>query len=312
MSDLVPHNPSHLIPQEPDFDDVVRLTLRSLRDSSKRIYARTYVAWCDWCEALDVSYLDVTGNNVYEFLIDIPASLSTRQRHLSAMRQLAKVLAIVDYTNPARKAAYDSLTLIKAPGDGAVPSARPKRALTPDQVAQLQAVWNGSTLAEIRNAALIALMFASGARRAEIVALTWDDLDAEQGILHIQEGKGGKPREIALLGSAWYPALKRWYEAQRAGVYIFNQLADDGDWIAADAPISTQRLYDIVLSTGERAGIEWRPHDARRSFITEQLLNGGALRDVQEQAGHTRGSTTLDYAQTVDAKERRKRLSVRW
>lgn len=35
-------------------------------------------------------------------------------------------------------------------------------------------------------------------------------------------------------------------------------------------------------------------------------------RNSQEQAGHTRGSTTLDYAQTVDAKERRKRLNVRW
>lgn len=312
MSDVIPFSSPHIIPQGPDFDQAVSLTLRSLKESSKRIYSRTYVAWSDWCDDLDIPHTDINGNNVYEFLADMPASLKTRQRHLSAMRQIAKVLAIIDYSNPARRAAFESLTLIKAPDDGAIASTRQKRALTPEQVAQLQAAWGGTTLAEIRNAALIALMFASGARRSELVALMWDDLDAPAGVLHIQNGKGGKSREVGLLGSAWYPALERWYDAQRAGVYIFNQLADDGDGIAADAPISPQRLYDIVLSTGVRAGIEWRPHDARRSFITEQLLNGGALRDVQEQAGHARGSTTLEYAQTVDAKERRKRLSVRW
>jgi integrase len=71
-------------------------------------------------------------------------------------------------------------------------------------------------------------------------------------------------------------------------------------------------LYLIVKHTAKEAGVEFSPHDARRTLITETLNNQVPLAEVQAQAGHANGSTTLRYAQSGDAKTRRSLLRLRY
>jgi integrase len=58
--------------------------------------------------------------------------------------------------------------------------------------------------------------------------------------------------------------------------------------------------------------VEWKPHDGRRTFITEALETGTPLATVQAAAGHAQGATTLRYAQAVDARKARKELRLRY
>ncbi len=68
----------------------------------------------------------------------------------------------------------------------------------------------------------------------------------------------------------------------------------------------------VVKATEAACGIAFKPHDLRRTFITEALATGTPLATVQAAAGHARGETTLRYAQAVDARTARKALKLRY
>lgn len=299
-------------PNAPDFDALVDITTKTISTNSARIYATTYAVWANWCEGNGLDLLSINGATVYDFLQDLEVGKSTRKRYLSAMRQLAKMISILDYGNPARAAAYESLKMIKTP-DSEYGTTRDKHALTFEQVRIILSAWNGATLNELRNNALLNILFSTGLRRFEAVALKWRDVDLTNGVVTVLKGKGDKLGDVAILGQSCIPALLRWRMAQGDGyAYVFTQLADDSSGVVQDVPITTQRLYEIVQSTVSRTGIQFAPHTARRTFITEMLLNGAMLADAQAQARHEDESMTLYYAQTVNAKERGKRLAVRW
>jgi integrase len=300
-------------PNAPDFDALVDMTTKTISTNSARIYAATYAVWANWCESNGLDLLAINGATVYDFLSDLEVGKSTRKRYLSAMRQLARMITILDYGNPARTAAYESLKMIKTP-DSDYGTTRDKHALTYEQVRVILSAWNGATLNELRNNALLNILFSTGLRRFEAVALKWRDVDIQNGVVTVAKGKGkDEPADVAILGQSCIPALLRWRAAQGDGYeHVFTQLADDSSGVVQDAPITTQRLYEIVQSTVARTGIAFAPHTARRTFITEMLLNGAMLADAQAQARHEDESMTLYYARSVNAAQRGKRLAVRW
>jgi integrase len=85
-----------------------------------------------------------------------------------------------------------------------------------------------------------------------------------------------------------------------------------GGNLGDDAPISSQAIYNVVRETSELTGDEFKPHDARRTFITEALATGTPLAEVQANAGHAQPSTTLEYAQPGEAAQRRRNLKLRY
>ncbi len=85
-----------------------------------------------------------------------------------------------------------------------------------------------------------------------------------------------------------------------------------GDRMGADRPIDGTDVYRVVKATEKRSGVAFKPHDLRRTFITEALATGTPLATVQAAAGHARGETTLRYAQAVDARRARGELKLRY
>ena len=71
-------------------------------------------------------------------------------------------------------------------------------------------------------------------------------------------------------------------------------------------------IYRVVKVTEADCGIAFKLHDLRRTFITEALATDTPLATVQATAGHARGETTLRYTQTVDARQARKALKLRY
>jgi len=314
MTTLIPVQEKSLVPSTPTadpFEALVEATLATVAPRSARVYKQTYLLWQTWCEQRRVDPMFLIAAVVKDFLAAQSVTQRTRQRQLSTLRKMARVLAL-DYSNPAWRSAYESLLLLRAPTEGASTEERVLRALTPTQVNRTLEGWLGDKLLPRRNQALIALLFLTDLRRSEAAALRWSDLDLEEGTLLVRHGKGDKTRTIAIAGELAIEALKVWKRVMgEERLYVFCSVGK-GNRLGEDAPMTDKTVYDVVKRTEKISGVAFSPHDARRTLITEALSTGASLADVQDQAGHKNESTTLRYAKPVDARHRRERLRLRY
>lgn len=286
--------------------------------SSARLYRDTYTRWSAWCTENAVDALDLNYANVNMYLAARETSKSSRQRELAALRKLAEVLAVVDFQNPARRAALDSLKLLRVHDDHvrAERTERSKRALSPRDAEKMLDVWRDADdvpeALAARNRAIVATLLLTALRRSELRALDWSDVDFDNGVIHVARGKGGKAREVAIFGDAALEALAAWkLHALTPDGAVFTAFRRGGK--AQSARMTTTAIYNVVVESARRAGVNHvAPHDCRRTLITELLATGASLQDVQAQAGHARGSTTLLYAKPVDARQRRQAARVRY
>lgn len=281
--------------------------------TSNRVYQQTYASWLHWCRQSDHDPFDLRPGQVIAFLASQDNTKATRQRQLSALRKLAQLLYVLQ-PNDATRAMYEGLKIAKAPTP-AVSSTlreRTKRSLTAAQAEKALGAWNGASHTHQRNRALIAVLLLSGMRRSEVAALLWDDIDFEGGTITIRHGKGDKSRIAPLAGDLALACLTQWKEAQPLGRQFVFCPVERGDHLGKDKPISGTDVYRIVAATTRLTGVVFKPHDARRTFITEALETGVPLATVQMAAGHARAETTLIYARAVDAKKARKQLNLRY
>lgn len=299
------------------FDQVVALALATVAESSAITYNKTYQLWHEWCTKNRLHPLDLRPMHVRAFLIDQPVTRRTRQRHLAALRKLARVLAL-DPQHTQYRAVYEALRLLQIPTEGLGGSERPRRALDAENVAEVFRVWRGDRLLEKRNLALLALLFYTGLRRAEAAALRWSDIDLENGVIHVRFGKGGKMRDAAIVEGQYdiaTRALRRWQRAllntvQGPRDYVFCAI-NKADKPGKDRPMHVRAINQIIERTTALSGIEFTPHDARRTLGTNLLANQAPTADVQAQLGHSHASTTIQgYALPVDARRRRQRFKT--
>lgn len=291
------------------FDDITEAVKATVAKSSQRVYAQTFGAWADFCDANGLSPLALYPVNVAAFLSSGNTAYTTRRSQLSALRMLARMLSAMS-RNADYQTMYNTLKMIRAPHpatDGSVAGGhkREMRALPPEDVRKVLTVWNESSPLHRRNRALVALLFATGIRRAEAAAIRWDDLHLDDGTLTIRQGKGGKSREVAIFGDFATRALSSWKTFSGPDrVYVFCQINKGKP--GKDQPMHPQGVYRAVVHTEKISGVKVKPHDARRTVITSLLTNNVPMAEVQAQAGHANANTTMRYAYAVDAKRRRK------
>lgn len=299
----MPNSPA--LPDSPplnldSIDHVRRLALMTVRPSSARIYGQTYDLWVDWCANSGLAPTDVFPDNVYQFLIDQPVTKVTRKRYLSALRKLAFVLS---YKDKAHKIAYEFIERMVVPEEKLGGRPRDRRALAPAEIERILQVLDEDGVRAARNRALFILLAVTGLRRSEAASLRWVDIDLKRRTLYVRSGKGDKARDVAIVGRLAVAALKEWQRLQGAGrEYAFCPVYK-GDSVGRDAPLSGQDVYNVVREIARRSGVVFKPHDLRRTFITEGLRHTG-VNVVQSQVGHKRPETTLLYTQPVEAERR--------
>lgn len=144
-----------------------------------------------------------------------------------------------------------------------------------------------------RDAAILALLYGGGLRRAEVAGLALEQLDVAEGALHLQ-GKGNKERTVFLPSSAMR-VLEAWLGIRgQAPGPLFGRVTRKGE--VKIKPISAQLVYLIVQRRHLLAGIEpFTPHDLRRSFISDLLDEGIDLSTIARQVGHSSVQTTARY-----------------
>jgi len=244
------------------------------------------------------------------------------------MRRVAKMMATLD-GDMARKN-YEALKDLRVPKHDddtensiRAEKTRAKNVLSASEADTLLRVWQENTLVSIRNRALIALLLATGLRRAEIVALMWRDVDLTNGIVHVESGKGEKSRDVPILNDFAVLAVDAWKKAQQTAHenqaeteppaprdFVFCSVGK-GDRLLDDTSTHPDTVWRVVKKTGKIAGIEWSPHDGRRTVITETAESAG-VKDAQMLAGHSSEATTLLYVKASEAKELKNRVKLRY
>lgn len=157
----------------------------------------------------------------------------------------------------------------------------------------------------VRDRTMLEVMYASGLRVSELVALKITELGLNEGVLRIT-GKGSKTRLVPFGGQAraW---LER-YLGEARGVILGGQ-QDDALFVTARGGAMTRQMFWVIVKKhATRAGITapLSPHTLRHAFATHLLNHGADLRVVQLLLGHADISTTQIY--THVARERLKQL----
>lgn len=177
--------------------------------------------------------------------------------------------------------------------------------LTESQVEALLAAPDVSTPLGLRERTMLELMYASGLRVSELVALRIVELSLNDGVLRVT-GKGAKTRLVPFGGEArqW---LERYLKDARG--IILNGQVDDALFVTGrGGPMTRQMFWVLIKKHALKAGIRapLSPHTLRHAFATHLLNHGADLRVVQLLLGHSDISTTQIY--THVARERLKHL----
>jgi integrase/recombinase XerD len=157
----------------------------------------------------------------------------------------------------------------------------------------------------MRDRTMLELMYASGLRVSELVALKVTELGLNEGVVRIT-GKGSKTRLVPF-GEAARHWIERYLREARGA--ILNGQQDDALFVTArGGPMTRQMFWVVVKKCAQKAGITvpLSPHTLRHAFATHLLNHGADLRVVQLLLGHADISTTQIY--THVARERLKRL----
>ncbi|SFU40099.1 site-specific tyrosine recombinase XerD [Pseudoduganella namucuonensis] len=183
--------------------------------------------------------------------------------------------------------------------------ARLVHTLSESQVEALLAAPDVGTPLGLRERTMLELMYASGLRVSELVALKTFELSMNDGVLRIT-GKGAKTRLVPFGAQArlWVERYMR--EARGA---ILDGRQDDALFVTARGGAMTRQMFWVVIKKhAKKAGITspLSPHTLRHAFATHLLNHGADLRVVQLLLGHSDISTTQIY--THVARERLKQL----
>jgi integrase/recombinase XerD len=274
---------------------------RGLSTNTVSAYRRDLARYVAYCRAQGITDLDaVDESDVAAFLVALSAG-DEAHRPLgpaSISRTLAAVRGLHRFAAGEGSTSRDVARRVVPPK---APRRLPK-ALSRDEV---EALLDAAAAQEgpfgVRDAALLELLYATGARISEVVGLDVDDLDGDQALVRLR-GKGGKERVVPV-GTAARTAVEAYLVRGRPG------LALRGDGSPAlllnrqGGRLSRQSAWTVLKTTAAAAGVrsEVSPHTLRHSFATHLLEGGADVRVVQELLGHASVTTTQIYTMvTID------------
>lgn len=144
----------------------------------------------------------------------------------------------------------------------------------------------------LKHRAIITLLYSSGIRISELLALKLADINIERRQLRIFNAKGRKDRYV-ILAENYIPLLLNYYHTYRPKEYLIENL--NGNQYSASS------VRKFIKKSCTLAGIlkNVTPHTFRHSFATHLLEDGVNLRYIQDLLGHSKPETTMIYTQVT-------------
>lgn len=166
--------------------------------------------------------------------------------------------------------------------------------MTPEEVVRLLEQPGGDSPKEIRDKAMLELLYATGIRVTELITLKVSDINMQMNFLICRDAN--KERVIPF-GSAAKSALEKYLDGVRESM-IEDKKSDILFANCSGQPMSRQGFWKLIKYYARKADIkaDITPHTLRHSFAAHLVENGADLRSVQEMLGHSDISTTQVYA----------------
>lgn len=166
--------------------------------------------------------------------------------------------------------------------------------MSPDEVVRLLEQPGGNSPKEIRDKAMLELLYATGIRVTELITLKVSDINMSMNFLICRDAS--KERVIPF-GSAAKNALNRYLDGTRESM-VEDKKSDILFANCSGQPMSRQGFWKLIKYYARKADIkaDITPHTLRHSFAAHLVENGADLRSVQEMLGHSDISTTQIYA----------------
>ena len=272
---------------------------KGLSENTVQSYRLDLTALCDWLDKNDLSLETLDAVDLQGFLgerLEKGYKATSTARMLSAMRKLFQYLYREKYRVDDPSAVLSSPKL---------PSRLPKY-LTEQQVSDLLNTPDVDVPLELRDKAMLELLYATGLRVTELVSLTIENMSVQQGVVRVI-GKGDKERIVPMGEEAAY--WVRQFMLYGRPVLLNGQSSDVVFPSQRAQQMTRQTFWHRVKHYAILADIDadaLSPHVLRHAFATHLVNHGADLRVVQMLLGHTDLSTTQIY--THVAKERLKRL----
>ena len=167
--------------------------------------------------------------------------------------------------------------------------------LSIEEIEALLMAPNRSKPQGVRDVAMLELLYGSGMRISELIALDLSDIHLTMGFVRVF-GKGGKERIIPL-GKSALSALNHYLNSARGQLQGKYPKTDAFFINQRGKRLTRQGCWKLMKEHALKAGIqhELTPHTLRHSFATHLVENGADLRAVQEMLGHADISTTQIY-----------------
>ena len=260
---------------------------RGLSGNTLSSYRRDLQKLLEFLDSRNISFDSVQVEELREFITTERSkglSESTLARLTVAVRSLFRFLA-------KDQGLLDAAKELQPP---TIPKRLPK-ALTIAEINALLSAPSEEGMG-IRDRALLELLYATGARVSEIVALNLDDIRSSgESITTIRVLGKGKKERIVPVGSFAKKAVDQYLTRVRRGLLKGSEPALFLN--SRGGRLTRQSAWTIVLESAKRAGIkrDISPHALRHSFATHLLDGGADIRVVQELLGHASVTTTQIY-----------------
>ncbi len=217
---------------------------------------------------------------------------NTQNYHLIALRSFLKYLAKRDI----RTLAPEKIELARMP-ERSVPF------LDAGELERLleAPMKNGASVLQLRDKAILELLFSTGLRVSELAGLTRDMVNLKREEFTVR-GKGDKPRVVFISQQARYWLGEYLNKKKDMNPHIFTSLDRAGKGRDYDGGLTSRSIQRVVEHYARAAGITKRitPHTIRHTFATDLLRNGADIRSVQTMLGHASITTTQIYTHITD------------
>lgn len=276
---------------------------KGLSDNTVKSYRLDLLTLSDWLAPRQLTFIELDAVDLQTFLGE---RLAQGYKATSTSRLLSAVRKLFQYLYREKYRPDDPSSVLSSPK---LPTRLPKY-LTEQQVGDLLNTPSTEIPLELRDKAMLELLYATGLRVTELVSLHMDNINIEQGVVRVI-GKGNKERIVPMGEEAAY-WLSQFIAYGRP--MLLNGQSSDVLFPSRRALQMTRQTfwhrikYYAVLAQIDTDSLS--PHVLRHAFATHLVNHGADLRVVQMLLGHSDLSTTQIY--THVAKERLKHLHERF
>jgi site-specific recombinase XerD len=290
-----------------------RLLARDAAVNTKKAYSVAWRRFLDWCGASGRSPMPASEETVCLYLTYLleerNVSVNTAALVKSALVAMHRTAGHVLAINGGVSALLSGARRARA-GEQ---RSKAKEALTVEQLRRMLAKLDGCDLQSVRDRAILAVGFASGMRRSELVGLDFGDVEFKpQGVLlHIRKSKTdqeGRGRDVGLMaqkgkGRDLCPvrALRAWVKlrGKKPGALFWSMTNSRPEWRLRGPVICT-----IVQAAVGRIGLDaakYGAHSLRAGLVTSCLAAGASELAVMQRTGHKNVSTLQRYVRPATA-----------